>query len=57
MIIINRQRFEKMYNSMPVKKMAEKLKISPTTIYKILKEIGIEKKGKRQQYKKIIVKE
>lgn len=57
MIIINREKFEKMYNSMPVKKMAEKLKISSTTIYKILKEMGIQKKGKRQQYKKIIVEE
>ena len=55
MIKIKRSTFEKMYNSMPVKYMAQKLGISTTTVYHIIKDMNIKKKGKKQAWKKIIV--
>lgn len=52
---ITRKRFEEMYNSLTVKAMARQLGVSTTTIYTIIRDMGIKKKGKKQVWRKIIV--
>lgn len=44
-----------MYRAMTVKKMAEKLSVSTTTIYSIIRDMNIKKKGKKEVWRKIIV--
>lgn len=52
---ISRKRFEEMYNTLTVKEMARQLGISSTTVYTIIRDMGIKKKGKKQVWRKIIV--
>lgn len=52
---ITRKRFEQMYNTLTVKEMARQLGVSSTTIYTIIRDMGIKKKGKKQVWRKIIV--
>lgn len=52
---ITRKRFEEMYNTLTVKAMAQQLGVSTTTIYTIIRDMGIKKKGKKQVWRKIIV--
>ena len=52
---ISRKDFESMYRRMTVKEMSKTLHISATTIYKIIKDMGITKKGKREVWRKLIV--
>ena len=54
---IKRKKFEEMYNSMPVKHMAKELGVSTVTIYNIIRDMNIKKKGKKQVWKKLIVEE
>lgn len=52
---ISRENFEGMYRRMTIKEMSKTLGVSATTIYKIIKDLGIQKKGKREVWRKIIV--
>lgn len=52
---ITKKEFEKMYNTMTIKDMSCKLGISTTTIYNIIRDMNIKKKGKKQIWRKIIV--
>ena len=44
-----------MYRTMTVKKMSQELGISTTTIYSIIRDMKIQKKGKKEVWRKIIV--
>lgn len=52
---ISRKQFETMYRTMTVKKMSQELGISTTTIYSIIRDMKIQKKGKKEVWRKIIV--
>ena len=52
---LTRQEFEQMYRTMTVKKMSQLLGVSSTTIYSIIRDMKIEKKGKKQVWRKLIV--
>lgn len=52
---ISREDFEGMYRRMTVKEMSKTLGVSATTIYKVIKDMGISKKGKREVWRKLIV--
>lgn len=52
---ITRKRFEEMYRTMTVKRMAEQLGVSTTTIYSVIRDMGIKKKGKKEVWRKLIV--
>ena len=54
---ISRKMFEEMYRTLTVKEMAIQLGVSTTTIYKIIKDMNIPKKGKKEVWRKIIVEE
>ena len=54
---ITRKRFEEMYRTMTVKRMAEQLGVSTTTIYSVIRDMGIKKKGKKEVWRKLIVEE
>lgn len=52
---VSRKQFEEMYRTLTVRQMSEQLGVSATTIYKIIKDLGIQKKGKREIWRKLIV--
>lgn len=52
---ISRKKFEDMYYNMPVKHMAKQLEVSTVTIYNIIRDMNIKKKGKKKVWKKLIV--
>lgn len=52
---ITRKEFEEMYRTMTVKKMSQILGVSSTTIYSVIRDMKIEKKGKKQVWRKLIV--
>lgn len=52
---ISRKQFETMYRTMTVKKMSQQLGVSTTTIYSIIRDMKIQKKGKKEVWRKIIV--
>lgn len=54
---LTRQEFEQMYRTMTVKKMSQILGVSTTTIYSVIRDMKIEKKGKKQVWRKLIVEE
>lgn len=54
---ISRKEFEEMYNSMTVKRMSRILGVSSTTIYSVIRDMKIKKKGKKQVWRKLIVEE
>ena len=54
---ITRKQFEEMYRTMTVKRMAEQLGVSTTTIYSVIRDMGIKKKGKKEVWRKLIVEE
>ena len=54
---VNRKQFEEMYRTLTVREMSARLGISTTTIYKIINDMGISKKGKKESWRKIIVEE
>lgn len=52
---ITRKEFEEMYRTMTVKRMSQILGVSSTTIYSVIRDMKIEKKGKKQVWRKLIV--
>lgn len=54
---ITRKQFEEMYRTMTVKRMAQQLGVSTTTIYSVIRDMGIKKKGKKEVWRKLIVEE
>ncbi len=52
---ITRKQFEDMYYNTPVHVMCKQLNVSSTTIYNIIKDMKIKKKGKKRVWKKLIV--
>lgn len=52
---ITRKQFEEMYRTMTVKRMAQQLGVSTTTIYSVIRDMGIKKKGKKEVWRKLIV--
>lgn len=54
---ISKQEFEEMYRTMTVKKMSQILGVSTTTIYNVIRDMKIKKKGKKEVWRKLIVEE
>ena len=50
---LKKEDFEKMYNEMTVKKMAQKLGVSTTTVQNIANRLKIKKKGVGSAHRKI----
>lgn len=50
---LTKAEFEKMYNSMTVKELAEKLGVSTTTVQNIANKLKIKKKGVGSAHRKI----
>ena len=52
---ISKKQFEEMYRNMTVRQMSHLLGVSSTTIYSVIRDMGIQKKGKKQVWRKLIV--